>query len=830
MLVLRFFCLGLFAAQACHGQAALVTRTIETDTGTIRYSIVGPFAVTEGDIILGTAQEIEAYREARERGISALKPRSLTTSVTTQLWPNATLYYTIDADVPNQQSILDAIAHWNTRTSFRILPRTTEPNYVRFQRIVIDAACNSNIGMIGGAQSIGITNNCPTGSVIHELGHSWGLWHEQQRTDRSGHMTVLYENIDKRFISNFPQASTAADTGYYDFDSIMHYPASGFSRNYQDALETVPPGIPIGQRDGLSAGDIYGVSHLYNIPIPSTTITTTPAGLTVLVDGAATTGPTAFTWAAGTQHTIAAEAAQGTEPRYQFQGWSDDGAASHTITALATGTAVSAQFVRQHPFATGISSGQGVVSSFPLAAGGYMNERARVRLSATPAAGYQFVRWTGITYLGSSGQSVSANPAQVEVFDGASSYQAIFTNGPVTTIDSKPQGAAVLVDGGSYLTPVNFAWVPGSTHSVNYASPQLFGNSTMRMQFMNWEDGSTGPRTLTGDAAPKTYLATFSQQYLLTLSQSGTGTVTASPSSADGYYDAGSTVQANAAPATGQTFRYWLGDAAGGAPSAGIKMDEDRLATAYFGSTVPLRMLNSASFLSTTSVGSSATTVAPGEIVALFGAGLGPAKGIFGAVGADGKLPFTLGGTVVTFDGVAAPLLYVSEGQINAIVPYGVAGKVSSVLRVTAGTVNLSSTIGIGETSPALFTYDGSGVGQLAALNENGTINSPANPAAPGSVVVLYGTGAGAFDKSFSDGQILGADLGRPRAPVWVRFGKLPGDILYAGTAPFLVNGALQVNVRLPADLIGGGAVPVQLLVGTTGSQTGISISVSAAR
>jgi uncharacterized protein (TIGR03437 family) len=163
-------------------------------------------------------------------------------------------------------------------------------------------------------------------------------------------------------------------------------------------------------------------------------------------------------------------------------------------------------------------------------------------------------------------------------------------------------------------------------------------------------------------------------------------------------------------------------------------------------------------------------------------------------------------------------------------VPYSVSVKASSVLRVVAGSTNLSSTIGIAATSPALFTYDGSGVGQLAALNETGTINSPTNPAVRGSVVVLYSTGAVTFDKSFADGQILGTDLGRPNAPVWVRFGKLPGDILYAGTAPFLVNGALQVNVRLLADLIGGGAVPVQLLVGTAGSQTGVTISVSGAK
>ena len=76
---------------------------------------------------------------------------------------------------------------------------------------------------------------------------------------RNGNVTVLYQNMDKRFIYNFDQALTSSkDAGYYDFDSIMHYPATGFTRNAQDSMETVPVGIPIGQRNGLSAGDIDG--------------------------------------------------------------------------------------------------------------------------------------------------------------------------------------------------------------------------------------------------------------------------------------------------------------------------------------------------------------------------------------------------------------------------------------------------------------------------------------------------------------------------------------------------------------------------------------------
>ena len=819
----------LFFSPALHAQLIAPVHSLDTPRGPVPYTIDGPFAVTEGDIILGPAQEVELYRLAQEKGEALLRPRSLTLAAATtgpQLWPNATIYYTIDADVPNQQSILDGIAHWNTRTPFKILPRSNEPNYVRFQHVNIDAACNSNIGMVGGAQTIGVTNNCPTGSVIHELGHAFGLWHEQQRNDRNAAMTVLYENIDKRYVFNYPVATNAIDTGYYDFDSIMHYGPAGFSRNYQDGLATVPLGIPIGQRVQLSPQDIEGASRLYKLTVASTTITTTPTGLPITVDGVASVSPQTFVWGGGTQHTISVNPSQGSEPHYQFIGWTDGGAVSHTITASPAERIFNATFVRQHVFAFGVSAGKGTVKA-SVASETLVNEGTQIALTAVPEPGYQFVRWVGSTSLNSIGRGTSANPAVVEVRNLVADYEAVFTTSPVSTIDSIPSGALLQVDGTAYLTPVSFTWTPGSSHVLGVSSPQLSGNNSTRHQFSNWDDGSTLQRTVQAGDVSKTYTATFIRQYLITTQVSGNGTVTISPPSPDGFYDAGANVQATAVPGNGQTFRYWLGDAAGGSTSVSITADEDKLVTAYFGAALPFRALNSASFLSTAIVGSSATTVAPGEIVAIFGTNLGPATGVFGGIGADGKLPFNLAGTTVTFDGIPAPLIYVSAGQINTVVPYGVAGKSTTLIRIVSTSTTASLTYSVAANSPALFTY-GSGTGQLAALNENGSVNSPSNPAAPGSVVVLYGTGVGTFDKNFPDGQILATDLGRPTAPVWVRFGRLPGEVLYAGTAPYLLNGALQVNVRLPDGLNGGGSVPVQLLVGTVGSQPGVTISVAA--
>ena len=172
---------------------------------------------------------------------------------------------------------------------------------------------------------------------------------------------------------NFDQQLTSSkDTGYYDFDSIMHYPATGFTRNGLDSMETVPVGIPIGQRNGLSAGDIDGISRAYGFTPTATTITTVPSGLPITVDGVAAVSPTSFDWAPGSTHTIAVNTQAGSaDPRYVFVRWSDGGDPSHTITASAGQTVFCAVFQTQHKFSYDVGSGSGTVDATPVSADGY---------------------------------------------------------------------------------------------------------------------------------------------------------------------------------------------------------------------------------------------------------------------------------------------------------------------------------------------------------------------------------------------------------------------------------------------------------------------------
>src|SRR3954447_355957 len=331
----------------------------------IRYQVHGKFAIVQGDIIIGTSADSEMARR-----VGGNSPEPLASILNFDIsnarkWPNATMPYVIDPDIPNPQRILDGIAHWNTRTPLKIVPRTTEANYVHFTHdTTLDAACASYFGMIGGSQAILTTDACNAGSVVHELGHAWGLLHEQVRDDRNANVTVLYQNMDKRFIGNFDQALTAGkDTGYYDFGSIMHYPATGFTRNGLDSMETVPVGIPIGQRSGLSAGDIDGISRVYGFAPTATTITTVPAGLPIIVDNVAATSPKSFDWAHGSTHTVSVNIQAGSaDPRYIFVRWSDGGDFNHTITADPGQTVFCAIYQTQHRFSYDVASGSGTVT------------------------------------------------------------------------------------------------------------------------------------------------------------------------------------------------------------------------------------------------------------------------------------------------------------------------------------------------------------------------------------------------------------------------------------------------------------------------------------
>jgi len=217
--------------------------------------------------------------------------------------------------------------------------------------------------------------------------------------------------------------------------------------------------------------------------------------------------------------------------------------------------------------------------------------------------------------------------------------------------------------------------------------------------------------------------------------------------------------------------------------------------------------------------------IAPGAIVSLFGSGIGPATTASGKLNAAGRLDVDLQGTQVRFDGVAAPLFYASAGQINLQVPYSVSGRAETEIEIVqGGVVRARMRVPIAPSMPGLFTTQ-SGVGQVVAVNEDGTLNSAGNPAARGSVVTLYATGEGQTAPGGREGYPAAAPLPQPVLGLDVMVGTSHAEVLWAGAAPGYV-GLLQVNLRLPGVFTPPGVRPLTLSVGGVASQAGVTIAV----
>ena len=212
------------------------------------------------------------------------------------------------------------------------------------------------------------------------------------------------------------------------------------------------------------------------------------------------------------------------------------------------------------------------------------------------------------------------------------------------------------------------------------------------------------------------------------------------------------------------------------------------------------------------------SSAAPGEIVSVFGTGLGPAAGVAARFdAATRKLPTSLAGVSVTVNGIPAPLLFASAGQINFQVPYELAGQASSELVVTFnGAASAPERMRLSATHPGLYP---------GVFNQNGTPNSPANPAAAGSVIVLFATGQGVTRPASQTGRAAEGAYPEPEAQVTLRVDGRPADLLFSGQAPDTA-GVMQINARLPSSLTAGTALSVILTIGSASSQDGVTLAV----
>ena len=240
--------------------------------------------------------------------------------------------------------------------------------------------------------------------------------------------------------------------------------------------------------------------------------------------------------------------------------------------------------------------------------------------------------------------------------------------------------------------------------------------------------------------------------------------------------------------------------------------------TVQTGPVLLRRAVNAASY--------AAGPIAAGELIALFGSGLGPASGEGGQMDSEQRVLQSVGGTRVVINGKPAPVLFANSDQVVASVPYAVPDSGTGSVQVERpGGASNTLQIDLAQTAPGIFTLDASGAGHAVALNEDGSLNSPSRPAKKGSVVLFYVTGGGLTGTPRVDGK-LADGASRAIVPFTAKIGGVDAEVMYAGDAPGMISGIFQVNAIVPADVPANGAVSLVIAVAGAQSQANVTLSV----
>jgi astacin len=765
----------------------------------VTYHVVNGWALVEGDILLAPVSELEALPPGKDTAARQ------TSAITSQFryWPGGVVAYNIDSLLPNPGRVTAAMRHWEERTPIRFVERTNESSWVTFRSD--PSGCNANVGM-GGQTYVNLAGGCGIGTTIHEIGHTLGLWHAQSRIDRDRWIRVRYENVEKAFADQYDQQiSDGQDVGPYDYLSVMHYSPYGFSRNGSFTLQSVPPGIPIGQRDGLTPLDIQAIHALYGKPLDSVTITSTPPGLKVLVDGAEHTTPARFPWASGETHELSAPPTQmgDAEPdvRHVFAHWSDEAAATHTVTVTAGDRVFDAHYASQIRVRGGVSEvegeGAGRVVITPASEDGFYPVGARLRVEAIPAEGAQFQDWFPLSQWYLWGDA--PNPIEFTVEDVLGPFVARFTSRPVTVVTANAPAALVFVDNEMYAAPVRFTWEPGTKHRLFMLGVDDYSPDT-RHTFVKWS-GAEG-RTIehTAGEGPAAINAEFKVEHLLEMQVDywlrrgpdypEPSAFRFAPSTPDNYFEPGAVVEITPPTSDRWQLTNWLGDGSGAAVPLRVTMTDGRLVTGNF---LSYSLLNAAAIVH--DARRQPGPVSPGQRLRIYWVGLSPDNPADAP--AEGPLPTILGGVQVLFDSEPARLISVSKSELICVVPEKVKGLKKVGIVVATGRVGTTSVdVAVLPANAGVYTADGSGRG--AALAE---------PVQPGAEVALEATGL------------------QPGLATTVLIDEEPVQVLEVAAIPDR-PGVWRIRARVPESAVPGVRL-LLLLHGNRVSQPGVTITIA---
>ncbi len=596
----------------------------------VTYLLKNGKAIFQGDIVLEKVEPIDP--QSPPSGISG----SFSIAYAQYLWPKVgTQYqipYVITSGTGDLSNLNAAIMQFNsTFSNIQFVAYTTQTDYVNFyfDPNNFSGECEATVGRAGGEQQVGGSGSCALPTILHELGHVVGLWHEQSRPDRDTYVSVNYDNLIKGSISNFNQIyDNAQETTLFDYASIMEYPAFSFSRNGGPAIESIPAGIPLSNLTGYSAADIDGIERLYGNAPKSVTITSNPPGLQVIVDGATITTPQVFSWAINSTHTLdipsgvqslagdIVNSTTSTTFYYTYGRWNDSTAASHSITILPGNgepatpakspavTTYSANFIQLVPYAATVyPTGTGSVtpSPAPQSYSGstlvFYTARQQATLTASPNAGQNFYEFNNVNFWLPGG--LGANPKTFYVPDTglAVNTTAEFSPDPVYAVNVAPNPFSsnlyVYADGGFWYVPKNFSlyydstWTSGSTHTLSVNNPIYPYSSNSRYAFDNWSDGTTTTTdSIVLPATSASYTANLTPQFYVTdyVNETCAGSINVLPGSptGDGFYPTGDALTFTETPNSGWLFTGWQYDLSGTSASLPLTVTDEVLVTADY--------------------------------------------------------------------------------------------------------------------------------------------------------------------------------------------------------------------------------------------------------
>ncbi|MBE7545197.1 MAG: M12 family metallopeptidase [Bryobacteraceae bacterium] len=776
----------------------------------IEYRIMDGWALVEGDILLAPLSEIEpASAEAYPSGKLL---RGVVIDNENRRWPGAVVHYVIDPGMRNPQRVVEAIRHWEERTPFRFVERTTQSAYVRIRSV--DSGCSAAVGRTGGEQFVNLADGCSMVTTVHELGHTIGFWHTQARLDRDRHIRVRYENIERSAWGQYDsRLSDGVDVGPYDYGSVMHYPDRGFASKPGPTMQSIPLGIAMGVSSGLSAADEAAAWQLAGQTPPEVTVTTAPPGLTVVVDGQQYTTPARFPWKPGEVHRVSVplnqDLSSGLVQRHRFVDWSHDAEAGpETDILIDESTFVYQARYQQMARLTvprpPVPMEGGWIDVWPASEDFYYPAGTEIRLTAHPNPGLKFHRWqdSGRDGFSPGAQFVgwSANPLTFRI-ERDSDMIALFTGQPLTTITSTAPHISFIVDNARVFPPASFVWEPGSQHQISVPERVNTFVSSIVHQFQNWSHGAAALHSYTAGAESATLTANYRTAYSIAVREATgpqPGNIRLTPSSPDGLYDHGLLLTIEGLDTGAGRFLHWTGNLGGTRNPEQLVIEEP---AQFIAVSAPGGGIPASSFLGAAT--QQAGPFVPGQSFILYRLNDGfttPAQAQhWGGL----ELPVEMAGVRVLFNGHPAPLREVSGRSITGIVPEQIAGQKSAFITVFQnGQLIGQRFVSIMPSSPGVFTRRGTGQGDALAWNEDWVNNTPESPAGQWRQFHFLATGFGATNPPESSARRT--QQVRPVCHIGVELGVTEVEVTNIEAYDDLPPGVFRIWARVPEGLSPG--------------------------